>query len=159
VNAIVGWALAVAGTAMAYVSYGWPGVALAVTVVVFWLLLQFSRALRVLRVAGQAPVGRVDSAVMLHAKLRQGMRLMEIIVLTRSLGRKVGDDPETYLWKDASDAAVRVELRNGRCTGWRLERPDGAPEADGAAQGAAMPPKEQAPDRAHARGASRNNGD
>jgi hypothetical protein len=48
-SALVGWALAVAAVAAGYVGYGWPGVVLAVTVVVFWLLLQFSRALRVMR--------------------------------------------------------------------------------------------------------------
>jgi hypothetical protein len=131
-NSVVGWALAGIGTAMAYWTYGWRGVAMAVTAAVFWLLLQFSRALRVLRAAGQAPVGRVDSAVMLHAKLRKGMRLMDIIPLTRSLGRKLAENPETYEWRDASDATVRVELRGGRVTDWRLERPyaeDGAATA------------------------------
>ena len=124
-NPVIGWGLAVIATALAYRNYGWPGVALAVSVVVFWLLLQFSRALRVMRTAGQAPVGRVDSAVMLHSKLRTGMRLMEILPLTRSLGEKLADEPETYCWRDASGASVRVELRGGRCTGWNLQRPEG----------------------------------
>ena len=79
----------------------------------FWLLLQFSRALRVMRLAAQAPVGQVASAVMLHAALRDGMRLMEVITLTRSLGRKVGDAPETFAWRDASGAAVVVEFVDG----------------------------------------------
>jgi hypothetical protein len=45
-------------------------VVLAVTVVVFWLLLQFSRALRVMRRPPARPVGTVPNAVMLHARLR-----------------------------------------------------------------------------------------
>jgi uncharacterized protein (DUF58 family) len=135
-NSIVGWGLAVIGTAMSYVYYGWSGVALSVTVVVFWLLLQFTRALRVLREAGRKPVGHVDSAVMLHSRLRKGMQLMQILPLTRALGRKVAENPETFVWTDASGASVRVELRGGRCSGWRLERPAGAdepPSSDAAA--------------------------
>ena len=100
--ATIGWALAVAAVAVGYAGYGWRGVLLAVTVVVFWLLLQFSRALRVMQLAAQAPVGQVPSAVMLHAKLHPGMPLMAVIKLTRSLGRKVRDEPETFAWRDES---------------------------------------------------------
>ena len=128
-NAKLGWALAVVGTALGYHFWGWRGVVLAVSVVVFWLLLQFTRALRVLRSAGQAPVGHVESAVMLQARLHEGMRLMQILPLTRSIGQKVADDPETYLWTDASGASVRVELRDGRCVGWTLQRPETAGDA------------------------------
>ena len=124
-NAHLGWALAVAAMAAGYVGYGWPGVMLALTAIVFWLLLQFSRALRVMRLAAKAPVGHVPSAVMLHTKLREGMRLMEVIKLTRSLGRKVRDEPETFAWRDASGAEVEVEFVEGLCRGWRLIRREG----------------------------------
>ena len=124
-NPILGWGLAVLGTALAYVQYGWQGVLFAITLVVFWLLLQFSRAMRVMRMAAGAPVGHIDSAVMLHARLKPGMRLLEILPLTRSLGRKVADVPETFVWTDGSGASVRIELVNGRCTAWHLERPEG----------------------------------
>lgn len=126
-NAAIGWSLAVLGVAMGYVQGGWPGVLFAVTLVVFWLLLQFSRVMRVMRTAGAGPVGHVDSAVMLHSKLKSGMRLLEILPLTRSLGQKVADDPETFVWTDDSGAAVRIELLNGRCRAWRLERPQAPP--------------------------------
>jgi uncharacterized protein (DUF58 family) len=120
--ATIGWALAVAAVAVGYVGYGWRGVLLAITVVVFWLLLQFSRALRVMRLAAQAPVGQVPSAVMLHAKLHQGMPLMAVIKLTRSLGRKVRDEPETFAWRDESGAEVEIEFVGGRCKVGRLTR-------------------------------------
>lgn len=120
--ATIGWALAVAAIAVGYVGYGWRGVLLAITVVVFWLLLQFSRALRVMRLAAQAPVGQVPSAVMLHAKLQPGMPLMAVIKLTRSLGRKVRDEPETFAWRDESGAEVEIEFAGGRCKVWRLTR-------------------------------------
>jgi len=122
-NATLGWALAVIGTAMGYLAYGGYGVALAVSAVVFWLLLQFTRALRALRCAGQAPVGHVDSAVMLHAKLETGMRLMDLLVLARSLGEKTAEEPETFRWTDASGASVSVEMNKGRCARWTLQRP------------------------------------
>ena len=120
--ATIGWVLAVAAVAVGYAGYGWRGVLLAVTVIVFWLLLQFSRALRVMRLAAQAPVGQVPSAVMLHAKLHPGMPLMAVIKLTRSLGRKVRDEPETFAWRDESGAEVEIEFDGGRCKVWRLTR-------------------------------------
>ena len=130
-NPIIGWGLAAIGTALAYYRYGWAGLALAVSMVVFWLLLQFSRALRAMTRAGKAPVGHVANAVMLHTKLRNGQRLMDIIVLTQSLGEKLADDPETYRWTDTAGDSVQVELRGGRCTRFTLQRAatDGAPQA------------------------------
>ena len=120
--ATIGWALAVAAVAVGYAGYGWRGVLLAVTVIVFWLLLQFSRALRVMRLAAQAPVGQVPSAVMLHAQLHPDMPLMAVIKLTRSLGRKLRDEPETFAWRDESGAEVEIEFAGGRCRVWRLTR-------------------------------------
>jgi len=93
---------------------------------VFWLLLQFSRALRVLRRAGKAPVGHVDSAVMLHARLQRGQRLPQILALTRSLGHKRDDGPEVFEWRDAGGDAVRVELVGGKLARWELQRADAA---------------------------------
>jgi|JI10StandDraft_1071094.scaffolds.fasta_scaffold576500_2 hypothetical protein len=136
-DARLGWALAVAAVALGYVQYGWQGVLLAVSGIVFWLLLQFTRALRAMRVAGGAPVGHVASAVMLQARLKKGQRLMDIILLTRSLGEKLADEgadqPETFRWTDASGAAVTVELVKGRCVRWSFARPAdaGGGPADG----------------------------
>ena len=103
------------------------------SVVAFWLLLQFSRALRAMRAASGAPVGMVPSAVMLHAKLNAGMLLMDVVTLTRSLGRKLRDEPETFAWRDESGAEVEIEFVAGRCTQWRLTRDDSA-RSDSAAQ-------------------------
>ena len=121
-NPIIGWALAALAVAVGYAQWSWQGVVLAVTVVVFWLLLQFSRALRVLRNAGQAPVGQVPNAVMLHAKLQRGHSLPQILAVTKSLGVKVTDDPETFEWRDAGGDAVRVEMRAGKLERWSLLR-------------------------------------
>jgi hypothetical protein len=127
-NPAVGWTLAVAAVALGYLQWGWKGVLLAVSGIVFWLLMQFTRALRAMRTAGGAPVGHVASAVMLQSRLKEGQRLMDIIVLTQSLGEKLADDPETFRWTDASGAAVTIELVKGRCVRWSLARPaDPAP--------------------------------
>jgi hypothetical protein len=118
----LGWLLAVAAMAVGYAAYGWRGVVLGLSVVVFWLLLQFSRSLRVLRQAAGAPIGAVANAVMLQARLHAGMRLPDILKLTGSLGRKVADEPETFVWTDAGGDAVHVELQQGRVTAWQLHR-------------------------------------
>jgi len=125
-NPVIGWGLALAAIGFGYAGYGWPGVVLAFSVIVFWLLLQFSRALRALRVASGRPVGEVANAVMLHARLRKGLRLVDVFKLTRSLGQplRTGSDEalETFAWTDAGGDRVEVELVAGRVTVWRLLR-------------------------------------
>jgi uncharacterized protein (DUF58 family) len=118
----VGWTLAALAMALGYLQWGWRGVVLAITLIIFWLLLQFGRALRVLRTAGQAPVGHVQSAAMLNARLHAGLRLPQILALTRSLGTRIADEPETFEWHDAGGDTLRVELRNGRLEHWTLQR-------------------------------------
>jgi uncharacterized protein (DUF58 family) len=121
-SAKLGWALAAAALLAGWFGYGWRGLALAATVIAFWLLLQFSRTLRVLRSAASSPVGHVDSAVMLNVRLRAGMRLPDVIGLTKSLGRKIADAPETFAWRDGGGDEVRLEFADGRCTRWTLHR-------------------------------------
>jgi hypothetical protein len=75
-------------------------------------------------------VGAIDSAVMLHSRLHPGMRLVQILRLTRSLGRKVADDPETFAWRDAEGSEVRAEFRAGRLAAWRLLRAPGGDDLD-----------------------------
>jgi uncharacterized protein (DUF58 family) len=123
-NAALGWALAVAAVAVGYGAYGWPGVFLAISVIAFWLLLQFSRALRALRLAGSNPVGSVANAVMFNARLQKGMRLPDVLKLTKSLGRRIGESetPEVWAWADAGSDEVQVQLQGGSVTGWQLIR-------------------------------------
>lgn len=129
-QAVIAWLLAAAALAGGYLSYGWPGVMLAVTCIVFWLLLQFNRTLRVMRRAGERPVGTVDNAVMLHARLRVGMPLLAIVGMTRSLGRPLEDasmaqdapGDEAYQWRDGAGDRVVVHCARGRCTRWELLR-------------------------------------
>jgi hypothetical protein len=116
------WILAGAALAAGWFGYGWRGIVLALSVIAFWLLLEFSRTLRVLRGAAHAPVGHVASAVMLQSQLSEGMRLADIIKLTGSLGQKVREEPETFAWRDGGGAAVEVELQAGRCRRWTILR-------------------------------------
>ncbi|RVU49591.1 hypothetical protein [Rubrivivax rivuli] len=124
-QAALGWALALAAVVGGWLSYGGPGVLLALTVIVFWLLLQFSQALRTLRIASQRPVGVVPSAVMLNAKLHAGMRLPQVLRLTLSLGRPVQAESggtEVWAWADETGDEVQVTLHGGRVTQWQLQR-------------------------------------
>jgi hypothetical protein len=136
-NPVLGWGLAVVAIAVGYASYGWPGVALAFTVIVFWLLLQFSRTLRVMRNAGQSPVGRVPSAVMFNTRLKPGLRMLDLVQMTKSLGQRVSETPEVWRWADDGDVAVDVTFRGGRVAEWALQRP---PEVAAPAPAPDVPP-------------------
>lgn len=122
-NQWIGGALALAALVLGGVLYGWKGVILALTAVVFWLLMQFTRLMRVMRMATSSPVGHVDSAVMLNAKLKPGMKLVDVLPLTLSLGRKTAGAPETYVWTDQGGVSVEVVLEGGRVARWNLQRP------------------------------------
>lgn len=121
-NAWVGWSLAVVGIAAGYVGWGWQGVVLGITVVVFWLVLQFSRSLRVLQRAGRAPIGHVDNVVMLQSKLQQGMLLMQVLQITKSLGQKLSESPESWGWTDTGGDRLRLVFEGGKLQSWTLSR-------------------------------------
>jgi hypothetical protein len=121
----LGWVLAVAAIAAGYAGYGWPGVVLALTVLVFWLLMQFSRALRVMRNAAGQPLGSVANAVMFNARLQAGLRLPKVIALTGSLGRRHGEagaSSESFVWQDTGGDAVCVDFEHGGVVRWQLQR-------------------------------------
>ena len=104
--------------------WGWRGLVLAITVIAFWMLLQFSRALRTLRHAAQRPVGQVDSTVMLQSRLAHGQNLQEVIGLAGCLGRKVGQ-ADDWAWSDAGGDELVVHFRQGRVVRWSLARAQG----------------------------------
>ena len=106
--------------------YAWPGLALAGGALVMWLLLHFSRLLQVLKRASARPIGYVDSAVMLNAKLRPDVTLLHVVAMTRALGELTSQkdtQPELYRWRDGSLSQVICEFRGGRLKKWHLERP------------------------------------
>jgi hypothetical protein len=118
---------------LAWRSYGWGGVALTGGAIVMFLLLHFNRAMQVLKRAAERPVGHVGSAVMLNAKLKQGMTLMHVIAMTRALGelRSPQDQqPELYRWTDAGGSYVDTVFSNGKLQSWAMTRPETPPEED-----------------------------
>ena len=111
---------------LAHRAYGWLGVAAVGGGRVMWLLLHFTRLMTVLKRASDRPIGYVDSAVMLNAKLKPGVTLMHVMAMTRSLGERLSDEgvqPEVFRWRDNGNSTVTAEFGNGKLQGWKLERP------------------------------------
>ena len=125
-KALLPWAVAAALVLLAHDRFGWPGAAFAGTGLVMWALLHFTRLMGVMKRAANQPVGHVDSAVMLNARLQQGRPLLHVIAITRSLGERLsaeGAEPEIYRWRDTSGSSVSCEFESGKLKRWRLERP------------------------------------
>jgi hypothetical protein len=119
-------AAGVAVPVLAYWSYGWAGVAAAVTVIVMWTLLHFNRMVQVLKRAANRPIGYVDSAVMLNAKLKSGMTLLHVVAMTKSLGARQSPkdtQPEVYRWTDGTESHVTATFGDGKLLQHALFRP------------------------------------
>ncbi len=119
-------AAGVAALVLAYWFYGWAGVAAAVTVLVMWALLHFNRMVQVLNRASNRPIGYVDSAVMLNAKLKPGMTLLHVVAMTKSLGALQGPkdiQPEVYRWTDGTESHVTCTFEGGKLVQHALFRP------------------------------------
>ncbi len=119
--------------------YGWRGLLMAVTVIVFWLVLQFNRTTRVLQNAAARPVGKVPSAVMLQARLSPGMSMEEVLKLTGSLGQQEGSQDD-WRWEDEAGNVVVVHLRRGHVVRWSFARGEAADEPGGTDTPAPPPP-------------------
>ena len=112
---------------VAHRASGWPAVAAVSGGLFMWLLLHFTRLMTVLKRAAHRPIGHVDSAVMLNARLKPGVTLMHVIAMTRSLGERLseeGADPELYRWTDNGQSTVEAEFQHGQLVRWQLARPD-----------------------------------
>lgn len=121
------WPLgALAALWLAYRHMAWLGVALVLGGLVMWVLLHFTRMMHILKRAANRPLGYVDSAVMLNAKLRAGVPLVHVIALTRALGELLSPadtQPERFRWTDGSDSSVTCEFVGGKLQSWQLHRP------------------------------------
>jgi hypothetical protein len=116
----------------AYRASGWLGVGLVATGLVTWALLHFTRIMRVLQRASDRPVGFVDSAVMLNAKLKPGVNLLHVMAMTKALGEQLSEkdaDPELYRWTDGSASSVTCTFAKGKLVKWELVRPEAPAEA------------------------------
>ena len=129
---------ALAGLAYGYHAFAWMGFFLVLGGLVMWALLHFTRLVKVLERAANRPMGYVDSAVMLNAKLKTGVNLMHVIALTRSLGELLSpkdEQPEVFRWRDNSQSVVTCVFQDGRLQSWTLDRPsDSQPATDQAPQ-------------------------
>ena len=120
----------------AWKSYGWAGVALVSGAIVMFLLMHFNRTMQVMRRAANRPIGYVDSAVMLNAKLKPGVTLMHVIAMTRALGelRSPKDEqPEHYRWTDGGGSYVDTVFNGGKLQSWTMTRPETPADEDSAA--------------------------
>lgn len=122
-NHRIGWLLAVAALAFGAWRFGWQGALLAVTVIVFWLLLDFSRSMRVLRAAARRPVGQVAHARQFQQRLRVGLTTVELTKLAGAVGEVVDDAVPVLRWRDAYGYVLDVRCPGGRAESWTLQPP------------------------------------
>jgi hypothetical protein len=118
--------LVAAAFVMAHTYYQWSGMAIVASGLVTWMLLHFSRMMQVLKRAANRPIGFVDSAVMLNAKLQKGKTLMHVIAMTKALGEllSVKDvQPEVFRWTDGTQSHVTATFVGGKLQSWELLRP------------------------------------
>ena len=107
-------------------SYGWAGVAAVGGGVLMWALLHFTRLMNVMKKAANRPMGYVGSAVMLNARLTEGVNLMHVVAMTQSLGELLSPDgvqPEVYRWTDGTQSYVTCTFQGGKLHHWALHRP------------------------------------
>jgi hypothetical protein len=117
-------ALALALSYAAWRSYGAQGLLLAVLMLSFWLLLHFTKLMRLLRTIAARPMGRVRNAAALQARLKRGMAMVDVIRLTLSLGQlrtPPDTEPEQRAWADDAGQALVATFEHGRLVTWRLE--------------------------------------
>lgn len=121
-------------------SYGLSGLLAVLGGVVMWGLLHFTRLMRVMSKAAKRPIGYVGSAVMLNARLAEGVNLMHVMAMTQALGEPMSPpntEPEVYRWTDGTQSHVTCDFHQGKLVKWVLFRP----EADGAAPDEGQPPE------------------
>lgn len=135
IRRIAAAAIAAALLYWGYRQFGWPGVAAVSGGLLLWLLLHFTRLMGVMQKAARRPIGHVDSAVMLNARLQPGLPLLNVIGLARALGAlqsAEGAQPEVYRWTDPGGSFVEAEFAGGKLQRWRLQRPPEAGDIPGA---------------------------
>ena len=110
---------------LSFRAFGWWGFSLVASGIIFWLLQHTSRLLFSLERAADQPVGAVPNAVMFHAQLHNGLRLLQVLSLAGSLGRldsPQGQQPEVFVWRDEAGSEVQCSFQEGRLMDWVLSR-------------------------------------
>lgn len=115
--------------------FGWWGFSLVSSGIVFWLLQLSTRLMQTMERAANQPVGTVANAVMFHAQLHDGLRLLKVIALAASLGQRIpSEDKSTdiFEWRDAGGDSVQCHFHEGRLQQWSLSRANANPAAQDA---------------------------
>ncbi len=113
-------------------AFGWWGFSLVSSGIVFWLLQLSTRLMRTMENAAEQPMGTVANAVMFHAQLHHGLRLLHVIGLASSLGQRIATEDKScdvFAWHDAAGDTVQCHFQEGRLTDWQLQRAP-APSSD-----------------------------
>jgi hypothetical protein len=106
-------------------AFGWWGFSLVSSGMVFWLLQLSTRLMQTMERAADQPVGSVANAVMFHAQLHAGLRLLKVIGLAASLGQRipsVDKSIDIFEWRDAGGDSVQCHFLEGRLQQWSLSR-------------------------------------
>ena len=109
----------------AFRAFGWWGFSLVSSGIVFWLLQLTTRLMNTMERAADQPVGTVNNAVMFHAQLHPGLRLLNVIGLAASLGQRLPNDDtgtDIFEWRDAANDCVQCHFKEGRLLQWTLTR-------------------------------------
>lgn len=133
---------ALAGTALfaGWGMLGWPGLVLAITVIAFWMVLQFNRATRQMRNVADRPKGMVDSVITLQAKLGHGMTMEQVLEISQSLGQRLNDSGSEWMWRDSYGNQIIVTFRRGGVVRWHASRTDASDTPSAPAQGSRTGP-------------------
>ncbi len=98
-------------------AYGWIGLVVSVALVVFWGVLQFNKASRLMRDVAHRPRGKVASVVKMQAQLAHGMSMDQVIRITQSLGEPVNDRGD-WRWVDDAGNEIMVIVRRDVVVRW-----------------------------------------
>ena len=115
---------------LSFRAFGWWGFSLVSSGIVFWLLQYTHQLMQTMERASGQPMGVVPNAVMFHAQLHPGLRLLQVIGLSGSLGRlqsESGVQPEVFVWHDEAGDQVQCQFAEGRLTEWQLHRVSNQP--------------------------------
>jgi hypothetical protein len=116
-------------------AFGWWGFSLVSSGIVFWLLQLSTRLMQTMERAANQPVGTVANAVMFHAQLHDGLRLLKVIALAASLGQRISSEDKStdiFEWRDAGGDSVQCHFLEGRLQQWSLSRANANPAAQDA---------------------------
>jgi hypothetical protein len=106
-------------------AFGWWGFSLVSSGIILWLLQMSTGLMQTMERAADQPVGSVNNAIMFHAQLHNGLRLLKVIGLAASLGQRLPSDDKTmdiFEWRDGANDCVQCHFQEGRLRQWTLVR-------------------------------------